>query len=345
VDFAACGHIPAPLTYQVERSRFDELLLDHARERGAEIRQGCRAVDVSFTPDAAVVSIADEDGRQATTTASYLIDASGQSGFLAKRLALRRPDAALRNVSFYAWYEGVHRPSGARAGDIRIISRRDMIWIWLIPLTAGLTSIGVVLSRAQHAARDTQKPVSDLLESNLASTAAAAEQLRLATRVSEVRTEADFSYEPKTYVGRRWLLAGDAGSFLDPVFSSGVLLALESGLEAAETVHRSLRETDRAHRSLVSFNRRQRKRYRFYRRFARGFYNPAFRDLFFQTSSRWGLVEDIAVVLAGHWQAPWQRRLKLRAFFMMVVLQRWIAIAPRTHSSSRFRRTAGTAQT
>lgn len=332
IDFTACGEVPAPVTYQVLRSRFDELLLAGAAEAGAEVRQECRVVDVDFEAERARVTLRDGEGER-PVDAELVLDCSGQSGFLAKRLGLRETDPELRNVALYAHYEGVPLPAGERSGDIRIISRRDMSWFWLIPVSSTLTSVGIVMPRETHAARSAE-PAEALLQRFVAATPVAAEQMRSARRVSEARFEADFCYQPSAYAGDRWLLAGDAGSFLDPVFSSGVLLALESGLEAAAAIEKALSSARLGAGSFAGFQRLQRRRYRFYRRFIRGFYDPAFRDLFFQPTERWGLLDAIVSALAGNWRPSWAHRARLALFFTLVKMQRIVPIAPRTHTAA-----------
>ncbi len=329
IDFTACPEVSAPITFQVPRARFDEILLGHAEEAGVEVRQGCRVRDASFAADGVSLTV-EEDGRTSTTRAEVVVDASGQSGFLSKRLALRRLDPRLRNVALYAHYEGVEGPVGERAGDIRIISRHDMSWIWLIPLSASRTSVGLVMSRERQAALAAE-PAADVLERGLDSTPAAARQMRHARRVTRARYEADFSYASRAYAGDRWLLAGDAGSFLDPVFSTGVLLALESGLEAAAAIDRALAAGTFSVRAFASYERTQRRRYEYFRRFALGFYEPAFRDLFFQPTNRWGLLDAIVAVLAGNWRPSLKIRMKIGAFFTLVAAQRYFTLAPRSH--------------
>ena len=125
------------------------------------------------------------------------------------------------------------------------------------------------------------------------------------------------------------MLVGDAGAFLDPIFSTGVLLALQSGIEAAEVVAAGLRDGDLRARRFKGYERRLVRRYHHFRRFAVGFYNPAFRDLFFSPSSRFGLYEAVLSVLSGNWRPSWKTRLRLHAFFLLVALQRFMPLAPR----------------
>ena len=332
IDFTTCDEVPSPVTYQVLRSRFDQVLLERAAEAGAEVRQECRAVDVAFEAGDARVTLVGADGEPQTVVADMVLDASGQSGFLAKRLKLRQADPKLRNVALYAHFEGVPRPSGARSGDIRIVSRRDMSWIWMIPVSATVTSVGIVMSERAHATRPSE-PAEVLLDRYLAATPVAAAEMLTAHRVSEARFEADFSYQPKAFAGDRWLLAGDAAAFLDPVFSTGVLLALESGLDAAAVIERALASGNVSLRAFAGYQRTQRRRYRFFRRFARAFYDPAFRDLFFQPTQRWGLLDAIVSALSGNWRPSLKTRARLGLFFVFVAVQKVLPLAPRTHSA------------
>jgi hypothetical protein len=127
---------------------------------------------------------------------------------------------------------------------------------------------------------------------------------------------------------------GDAGGFLDPIFSTGVLLAMQSGIDAAETIDAGLRAGDLSRRRFAAFEKAYRRRYHHFRRFAVGFYDPAFRDLFFARSSRFGLYEAVLSVLAGNWRPSWPTRLRLRLFFLLVALQRVFPIAPRSHTTA-----------
>src|SRR5437762_2131262 len=123
--------------------------------------------------------------------------------------------------------------------------------------------------------------------------------MRNARREWPVRVEKDFSYSSSTYAGNRWVLAGDAGSFLDPVFSTGVSIAMESGIEAAAELDRALARNDFSARRFAAFSRRQRKRFRTFRRFVIGFYTPQFRDLFFDPEPPRTMFKPVMTVLSG----------------------------------------------
>ena len=151
--------------------------------------------------------------------------------------------------------------------------------------------------------------------------------------VSAARFDADYSYLHSQHAGDRWVMVGDAGGFLDPIFSTGVLLAMQSGLEAAETVSAGLKDGDLSRSRFAAYERTLKKRYHHFRRFAVGFYDPAFRDLFFTRSSRFGIYEAVLSVLAGNWRPTFGTRLRLGLFFTLVALQRMLPIAARSHSA------------
>ena len=333
IDFTACRSLRSPQTYQVPRARFDALLLDRARQVGAEVFTGHRVAEIELGNAGVRLSVADRSsqGSRSAVEAATVIDASGQAGFLAKRLGLRQIDPELRNVAVYAHYRGIPRPAGPQRGNIRVVSRFDLGWVWLIPLPDGVTSVGVVRSREAHRASRSQDPA-DQLEELLAATPVLAGTLAQAERIGPAHVAADFSYAPSAYAGDRWLLAGDAGSFLDPVFSTGVLLALESGIEAADEVDRALARDDLSAPSFRRYDRRQRRRYRHFRRFVRQFYDPCFRDLFFQPTSRFGILDAVVGALAGDWRPGLRHRLALSIFFGLAALQRRVTLVPRSHS-------------
>jgi 2-polyprenyl-6-methoxyphenol hydroxylase-like FAD-dependent oxidoreductase len=143
-----------------------------------------------------------------------------------------------------------------------------------------------------------------------------------------VRVEKDFSYSASEYAGNRWILAGDAGSFLDPVFSTGVAIALESGLEAAQAADAGLRAGDLSARRFARYADRQRRRFRSFRRFVIGFYTPEFRDLFFADDPPRRMFRSLVSVFAGYWYPSLTSRLWIDAFFCLVWLQRFVRVAP-----------------
>lgn len=326
-DFSEAVETPRPQTYQVPRAEFDRVLLDHAAASGAVVVQGAEALDASFAPDGATLRYA-EDGTTREVHVAAVVDASGRAGFLARRFAARSYDPLLKNVALHAWYEGVPRRPSRRAGDIRMVTRTDRGWFWLIPVSETVTSVGVVLPKEIYAEKR-GATLAEQLDQCVRETPAAEALLASARRVSEVRFDADYSYESQHYAGDRWLIAGDAGAFLDPIFSTGVLLAMQAGLEAADTLDAALRADDFSRRRFTAYERAIRKRYRYFRRFAVGFYDPAFRDVFFVRDAPFGIRRAVVSVLAGNWRPSLATRLRVAAFFLLIEVQRRVGFAPR----------------
>ena len=162
------------------------------------------------------------------------------------------------------------RLEGPRPDDIRLIARSDAGWFWLIPISKELMSVrGVVLPKQLYR-RMANGSADETLNRAISDTPIVAELMSEARREWPVRVEKDFSYHASSYAGHRWILAGDAGSFLDPVFSTGVSIAMESGIEAAGELHRALLKNNFSAASFAAFSRRQRRRFQSFRRFVVG---------------------------------------------------------------------------
>jgi len=328
VDFSTSPEVRAPQTFQVCREKFDQLLLDRAREAGATVREGCRVESVELAADHVALRVASAPGAEERLLVRALVDATGRGGLLARQLGLRAEEPGLANVAIYAHYSGVPRSEGRSAGDIRIVARHDAGWFWVIPIDERLTSVGLVLPKALYAGLAKGDP-ERMLTASFADTPAMAELMAGARREWPTRVERDFSYRATRYAGDRWLLAGDAGSFLDPVFSTGVSIALESGLEAARALDRAARAGDFSAAAFRGFDRVQRRRYAVFRRFVVAFYTPWFRDLFFQPGPPPALFRAVVTVLAGVWRPRLGTRALLELFFLAVRLQRRFRLVPR----------------
>jgi FADH2-dependent halogenase len=327
-DFARACEVPRPQTYQVPRATFDEVLLTHAASCGAHVLQGRVATNADFDSNGVALSYTGTEEGEVSVRVGAIIDASGRAGFVAKRFGERRKDPLLQNIAVHRQYTGVPRSAGRRAGDIRMVTRPDKGWFWFIPISVTTTSVGVVVPFAVY--KNAAKPTpEETLAHFVAETPAAARLVADAEPVTPARFDADYSYLHSRHAGDRFVLVGDAGAFLDPIFSTGVLLAMQSGIEAAEVVSDGLRDGDLRARRFAAYERRLVRRYHHFRRFAAGFYDPAFRDLFFSHSSRFGIYEAVLSVLGGNWRPSWKTRLRLQAFFVLVALQRLIPLAPR----------------
>jgi flavin-dependent dehydrogenase len=326
-DFAIAPGIAQPQTWQVPRARFDELLLRHAGTCGADVREEHRVSGIAFDPEGVTAACGRPGARQSQIRARALIDASGRAALLAHHFSLRVDEPDLANVAVFSHFVNVPRAEGRRAGDIRIVARRDLGWFWMIPISDDLMSVGVVLPRTAFKALSRMEPEA-LLTGLIADTPAVHQLMRAAERRWPVRVERDFSYGARAYAGDRWIVVGDAGSFLDPVFSTGVAIAMESGLEGARAVDAALARGDLSARAFRVFDRRQRARYLSFRRFVRGFYTPEFRDLFFSPKPPQRIFRSVIAIFAGRWRPSLPTRFWVALFFLSIRLQARIGFAP-----------------
>ena len=326
VDFANAWDVTRPQTYQVCRAEFDRILLDRAREVGVNVREACNVVTCGFSPDTAILDVASlADGATRRVHVRALVDATGRGGLIARKFNLRTEEPLLANIAIYSHYTNVPRLEGVRPDDIRLVARSDAGWFWLIPISKELTSVGVVLPKTLYHKLADGSP-EETLTRTIADTPIVAELMRDARRELPVRAEKDFSYSASMYAGDRWILAGDAGSFLDPVFSTGVSIAMESGIEAAAELDRAMARNDFSASSFAAFSRRQRKRFEIFRRFVIGFYTPQFRDIFFSPKPQKLIFRSVVTILAGRWNASLWTRLLNQFFFGMVSIQKRFAL-------------------
>jgi flavin-dependent dehydrogenase len=337
VDFTDVREVNRPQTYQVCRQEFDWILMERAREVGVDVREGCRVTACEFTSNAVILDASGADVAPSRLHVRAIVDATGRGGLLARKFNLRTEEPLLANIAIFSHYTNVPRLEGPRPDDIRLIARSDAGWFWLIPISKELISVGVVLPKGLYRRLAKGSP-EETLSSAISDTPIVAALMREARREWPVRVEKDFSYSASAYAGHRWILAGDAGSFLDPVFSTGVSIAMESGIEAAAELHRALARNDFSDASFAAFSRRQRKRFETFRRFVVGFYTPQFRDVFFSPRPPRLIFRSVVTMLAGKWNASLWTRFLNQVFFGMVSVQKRFQI---TRSAFRRDRDAG----
>ncbi|MDX2197551.1 MAG: NAD(P)/FAD-dependent oxidoreductase [Phycisphaerae bacterium] len=237
-------------TWQVKRSEFDQMMLDNARDHGAEVLMGAQARRVIFEGDRAVGVVAKVDGQERELRAKVIVDATGQGALLSRQLNIRYPDQKLRNAAIYSYYKGAHRDEGRNAGATLVVSTPNREgWFWVIPLADDITSIGVVAPPAYLTSGRGDDPEATLAE-EIRNCPGVARRLANATRVDKVYVCSDFSYRSERVSGEGWVLIGDAFGFLDPVYSSGLLLAFKSGEWAADAIHDALKTGDLSATSL-----------------------------------------------------------------------------------------------
>jgi flavin-dependent dehydrogenase len=231
-------------TWQVVRSEFDQMLLENAREHGAEAYDGVHVVDVRFDGDRATgVRIKEPDGTRRDVAAAVVVDASGQAGLLQNRFKLRVWDPVLNKGAIWTYWQGAYRDTGRDEGATMVLQTADRQgWFWYIPLHDNIVSVGVVApfdslfrGRDGHERTYTEE---------VERCPAVRDRVAPATRVTGYFATRDYSYRSKAVAGNGWVLAGDAFQFLDPLYSSGVLLALKSGELVADTIVDALKDGD-----------------------------------------------------------------------------------------------------
>jgi flavin-dependent dehydrogenase len=231
-------------TWQVIRSEFDLLMLNNAREQGVEVHQPARVLDVLFDGNRAVgVRVQNEDGSQEEVRAKVVVDASGQSTMLQNRFKLRQWDPVLNKGAIWTYWEGAYRDTGRDEGATVVIQTTNKQgWFWYIPQHDNNISVGVVApfdylfkGRGSH-----EQTYNEEVEA----CPAVKERVAKARRSTGFFATKDYSYRSKEVAGDGWVLIGDAFGFLDPLYSSGVLLALKSGEMAADAITAGLAAND-----------------------------------------------------------------------------------------------------
>lgn len=240
-------------TWQVERADFDKMLFDNAAEKGAECRDRTRVLSVQFDGNQATgVTLQSEDGARHRVASRVIIDATGQQALIANALGIRVEDPHLRKMAIWGYYRNARRDAGDNGGATIIMQTRDKhSWFWFIPLSDNVTSIGVVGDR-DYLLKDRGRPA-DIYHEELALCPALETRLQDAQLVSEFRVAKEFSYSTQQQSGDGWVLVGDAFGFIDPIYSSGVYLALRSGELAADAVVEGLQRDDVSAEQLSSW--------------------------------------------------------------------------------------------
>ena len=243
-------------TYHVDRSRFDHLLLKHAESLGSKVYQGVRVKEVLFENGAAAgVRIAVGD-RTLDIPSRFVADASGRGTLLGRQLGWKKSDPHFNQFAVHAWFEGVDR--GPRPDDIHIhFLPVERGWVWQIPITATVTSIGVVAEKRVF--RQSEKDFAGWFQTLVHSAPDIADGMRNSRQVNEFKVEADYSYCMDHFVGDRFALIGDAARFVDPIFSSGVSVALASARFASQVIAKGFETGDLSAAALRSYEERLRR--------------------------------------------------------------------------------------
>jgi flavin-dependent dehydrogenase len=324
VVFAEARDRRHPMSYQVKRSDFDNLLLRHAESCGAEVREETAVEDVLFEGERAVgVRARRGAGASEEIRAKVVIDASGQGAFLSRKLGIRQFDPKLKRAALFAHYEGIRWPEESRPGDILLPIDRG-VWYWIIPFSDGVCSVGGVFDPAEVRLREGAS-VEARFDELIARSSRMPVLLGDARRISKVHGISDYSARSRRLAGDGWVLVGDAATFLDPVFSTGVFLAMATGERAARTIERALSRRGRvSERDFASYARQANRMFARFRRFVYSFYDPVFFEAFCTPDPPEGIRAAVVTTLAGGVErvspAMW---FWTRLMFLGVAVDRW----------------------
>ncbi len=312
--------------FHVKREEFDHLLFKHARTHGVDARDQTKVERVEFAEDGEInVHARDADGELTQTfRARYLIDASGRDAFLGSKLKLKRKNARHQSAAVFSHFSGVARRPGDDAGNVSIF-RHEHGWFWMIPLRDDVTSVGAVCSPEYLKTR--QGDTEAFLMRTLDSVPAAQERMEGATRVAPVHVTGNYAYECTRMSGPGWLMLGDAYAFVDPMFSSGVYLAMNSAELGADAVDAALREPQRERAVLQKLERRLTRGLDEFKWFIYRFTSPTMKALFADPRNVWQVEQAVVSMLAGDVfdSKPVLRRLRM---FRLIYALKAVRMAP-----------------
>lgn len=312
--------------FQVRRSDFDALLFEHARASGVDAREGVKVTriddDAAGRPAVAHAQLA--DGARLEVRLRYLVDASGRDTFQGNRLKLKRKSAKHQSAALFSHFRGVKRRDGDDAGNITV-DRFEHGWYWLIPLPDDVMSVGAVCFPEFLKTR--RGPNDAFLMATLMRTPTVAERMQGAERVAPVHATGNYSYECTRMAGPGWVMAGDAYAFIDPVFSSGVYLGMNSAEHAADVVDGALREPAREAALQRAMAKRLQRGLAHFSWFIHRFTTPVMQRIFASPRNDWQVEQAVISMLAGDVFDNPRVRWRLRLFRAIYAVNA-VAIAP-----------------
>lgn len=335
LEFGDAWDKSMPMAWQVRRADFDEILFRNAQRSGAVALEGCKVRRVEFDADGATVDAVLDDGAPQRWRTKFVIDASGRDTLLANQFDWKRKNPKHNSAALFGHFTGARRLEGRMEGHISIFWFAHG-WFWFIPLADGSTSIGAVCW--PHYLKSRDKPLKEFFEDTIALAPALVERLQGATLIDDqVYATGNYAYSADRCAGDRFLMLGDAYAFIDPVFSSGVYLAMVSAFEGAEVVARALDRPAELPAARRRFERVMRHGPREFSWFIHRMTSPAMRELFMNPANPLRMQEAVLSLLAGdiYGRTPiWVSLYLFKFVYFMGALAAW----PRTWRAWRQRR-------
>ena len=322
VDFADAYDKSMPFAWQVRRSELDELLFRNAAACGARTLERCHVRSVAFDAEGASAQAQLADGTRRQLRARYVVDASGRDTLLAHQLGSKQKNPAHNSTALFGHFRNVRRLEGKREGNISICWFPHG-WFWFIPLADGTTSVGAVCWAYYLKARGA-KPLEQYFRETIALCPELHDRLANATLVDDaVHATGNFSYASTHATGERYLMVGDAFTFIDPMFSSGVFLAMQSAFDGAALVATALDRPAQLAAARQALEKRMRVGPRDYSWFIYRVTNPTIRDMFMHPNNVFKAKQGLMSLLAADIH---QGRSYRRSLWMFKVLYYFISV-------------------
>lgn len=323
-----------PHAFEVERSIFDEMLVRNCERKGAVVREEHEVTEVLFEGGRAVGVRAQAlargpDGKPAPTGAPYevrstfVVDASGRDTFLSSKKGWKKKDLPISKTAFFGHWEDVTRLPGSDAGNITIATWEHG-WTWIIPLHRQGTkaSVGLVCHKEWVRQKRKDESVNDFYLRTLRQAPIVWDRLAPAKQLVPAGTIPDISYRSERLAGDGFVLVGDAGTFMDPIFSSGIHLAMTGAQMAADAIDQGLREGRTDAGLFAAYERENKAASETFFRFIYAWYTPELHRLFYRPTKVLGLLETVTSMLAGD-VFDWKKRARAELFFGLVAFERW----------------------
>jgi FADH2-dependent halogenase len=310
----------------VERSRFDHVLLQHARDCGAEVREGWSVQKFSSDDGGVCVEARSPDNQLHSFRASFLVDASGRGNLTGNQEGLRVIHPRHKKLALFGQFANVNLPPVPERTET-IIVRLENKWFWIIPLTAEKTSVGLVIDKDEFTG--SKGTPEEIFQRWVDASAAVKKRMSGARLLNVMQTTSDFSYYNRRLIGNRLLRVGDAAGFMDPIFSAGVFLAMWSGKLAAEAVCYALDRGEPGTARFADYERRVERGLKFYWGVVENYYTTPFMELFLQPRDHFDLPSAVIAVLAGEVEGGWALRWRVKYFDLLIRLQAHFPLVPR----------------
>jgi geranylgeranyl reductase family protein len=275
--FEANPHESA-VTWQVTRAVFDKMLIEHAEEQGAIVYQGSAVKQVLFDGDRAVgCEVRMKDGTFEKFCAKVVVDATGQSAILSNKFRWRLRDPKLKKAVLYSYFKGADREPDLNGGATLVLRTGPGSggWFWYIPLENDITSVGIVAD-PDYLVKDRGQDLAKIFHEEIEKCEACRRRVADGTRVDKIYSIIDYSYRSKHCAGDGFILIGDAYGFLDPIYSSGVLLALKMAELAADAIHDAFNRKDFSAERLGQFQTKLDNGIESMRKLVHSFYSEGF---------------------------------------------------------------------